>query len=108
MINPDSHVVVFLLTSGQFIIAAAKCDPYDRIQGDLVMHPYEMVAIPPTAANSAPSFAMTPFGSFYGMLTSPKVLYLEPSKYYHRTLLTEDNPLRQFYIESVNSKKIEQ
>jgi hypothetical protein len=105
MVQPDSNIAVFHLVSGQTVIADSRVWYTDAFVGFHLVQPYEVVAIPPSESNQLPSFAMTPFGSFYGMLPPAEILSLEPSKYYHAKALPAGDPLRQFYIDSLTTKK---
>lgn len=98
MSQDNIDIGVFHLISAQVIIA--ECTQVGTIHQ--LVNPHEMIAIPPSQEKPTTSFAMTPFGSFYGMLPPAAKIFLDHTKYLYATILPKDDPIRQFYINSLN------
>lgn len=96
MLTNEDPILALHLVGGQVIVAC--------LSGTLLKQPYELVAIPPSEKNPKPSFAMYPFGAFYGLLKPVPALAAQNVDYIHYEILTPDHPVRQFYINSINSK----
>jgi hypothetical protein len=89
------NILVYHLLSGQYIIS--EVDPISGI----LYNPMELHAIPPSESKQS-SVALTPFGTFYGMVSRNPVVPLEPSKYYCASpSLALEDPLSVAYIQAV-------